>query len=147
VFPSGCRGKERVSVTIEVRPAFAGLAFCIFGAAVVRRHVRNDLLRCRAPEHAPGGVDLSVSVGSEDRYFGAAPFAFDRDPWFSWNFVLVPLAIAISVVALLFLFACCAVKPRVPGRRKRRPAALNQSLKERKDEEAAVNRRNPVSPV
>ena len=138
-----CRGRERADVAISIRPIVrSGPAFCKFGDTVVKGRIANDnLLHCKAPEHEPGVVRLSVSVG--DSFFGSVRFEFTKDSFINWDYVFVPFGIAIMVIFLLIVFALCSnTKPTKRHRRKRKVASISQ--KEPRSH-ASVTRRNPTA--
>ena len=139
-----CRGRERADIAISVRPSVtSGAAFCKFGDTVVKGRITNDhLLHCKAPEHEPGVVRLSVSFDGR-HFFGSVRFEFTKDSLINWDYIFVPFGIAIMVIILLIVFALCSdTKPTKRHRRKRKPASISQ--KEPRSH-ASVTRRNPTA--
>jgi hypothetical protein len=95
------------------------------------------MLHCKAPRHAPGDVNLTISKDGV-QFVGKAIFIFEEKRVVSWGIIVPPIVIIASFAGFIWL------KTRKHSRRRRRDDVLAPLAKQEvRPKPPLANRRHP----
>jgi hypothetical protein len=136
VSPISC--DDQCDVAIRYLPENVRVTHCKFGDIIARGRMRPDhMLHCKAPRHAPGEVNLTISKDGV-RFVGNAIFIFEEKRVVSWGIIVPPIVIIASFTGFIWL------KTRKQNRRRRDDDVLAPLAKQEvRPKPPLANRRHP----